>query len=48
MAREDRSVPDGRWLGPRQYNSNTPLLDERYAFLPYGFLAILLMIFIFA
>ena len=50
MAREDRSAPDGRWLGPRlEYNPNIPLLDGSTFFFLVAALAIMLLtIFIFA
>lgn len=44
MAREDRSIPDGRWLGPRlEYNPNIPLLDGSTFFFLIAALAIMLL-----
>ena len=44
MAREDRSVPDGRWLGPRLgYNPNIPLLDGSTFFFLIAALAVMLL-----
>ena len=50
MAREDRSAPDGRWLGSRlEYNPNIPLLDSNtFLFLISALATMLLTIVIFA
>jgi hypothetical protein len=44
VAREDRSAPDGRWLGPRlEYNPNIPLLDGSTFFFLIAALAVMLL-----
>ena len=44
MARDDRSAPDGRWLGPRlEYNPNIPLLDGSTFFFLISALAVMLL-----